>query len=152
MAGVNAGRRTGEMTTGSGCGNMRHGSSLRMPPKDGAETTMMTRAVGAAGPTVGAPGLGCMGMSEFYGMGHNELPIREALRGRWRDSVVLSVKFGAQRDVSGAFPGFDGGPARAMMRTAWRCPTASGAEAVQRAPTSASMSCASRCAASCSIV
>ena len=34
---------------------------------------------------------------DFYGMGHNEMLIGEALRGRRRDGVVLSVKFGAQR-------------------------------------------------------
>jgi hypothetical protein len=44
-------------------------------------------------------------------MGHNELLLREALAGRSRDAVVLSVKFGALRDVKGNWTGADGRPA-----------------------------------------
>ena len=43
-------------------------------------------------------------------LGHNELLIREALRGRRRDEVQLSVKFGALRDPAGAWIGYDGRP------------------------------------------
>jgi aryl-alcohol dehydrogenase-like predicted oxidoreductase len=48
---------------------------------------------------------------DYYGMGHNELLLREALRGRKRENIVLSVKFGALRDPEGAWLGVDARPA-----------------------------------------
>lgn len=101
---------------------------------------MQTLTLGRTGPTVSRAGLGCMAMSgmygpsdrtesiatvhaaldagitlldtgDFYGMGHNELLIAEALRGRNRDNAVISVKFGALRDPAGGFSGYDARPA-----------------------------------------
>jgi aryl-alcohol dehydrogenase-like predicted oxidoreductase len=101
---------------------------------------MDTRKLGKTGPIVSAIGLGCMGMSDvygpadrgesiatihaaldagitlldtgdFYGMGHNEMLIREALASRNRDNVQISVKFGALRDVEKKWHGYDSRPA-----------------------------------------
>jgi aryl-alcohol dehydrogenase-like predicted oxidoreductase len=101
---------------------------------------MKKRRLGARGPEVSLVGLGCMAMSgtygpvddaesvatiheaiergvnlldtgDFYGRGHNELLLREALKSGKRDRVFLQVKFGAQLDPSGRFIGFDGRPA-----------------------------------------
>ena len=47
---------------------------------------------------------------DFYGQGHNELLVREAIKGR-RDRVQLSVKFGGMRGPDGSFIGIDARPA-----------------------------------------
>jgi len=44
---------------------------------------------------------------DYYGMGHNELLIREALRGRAREQAVVSVKFGLMRAPDGSIVGND---------------------------------------------
>jgi aryl-alcohol dehydrogenase-like predicted oxidoreductase len=47
---------------------------------------------------------------DFYGMGHNELLLREALQGTKRESAFIQVKFGAQRDPAGNWIGYDTRP------------------------------------------
>jgi aryl-alcohol dehydrogenase-like predicted oxidoreductase len=72
-------------------------------PSDRAESIATIHAALDAGITL-------LDTGDFYGMGHNEMLLREALVGRRRDQVQISVKFGAQRSPEGAFVGFDARP------------------------------------------
>jgi aryl-alcohol dehydrogenase-like predicted oxidoreductase len=47
---------------------------------------------------------------DFYGMGHNEMLVGRAIKGR-REKVLISVKFGALRSPDGAWLGYDARPA-----------------------------------------
>jgi aryl-alcohol dehydrogenase-like predicted oxidoreductase len=96
-------RRLGTMDTPAlalGCMSMSgmYGSS------DRAESIATIHAALDAGVTL-------LDTGDFYGAGDNELLIAEALSGRARDEVQLSVKFGALRDPDGGFVGHDARPA-----------------------------------------
>jgi aryl-alcohol dehydrogenase-like predicted oxidoreductase len=109
---------------------------------------METVSLGANGPQVSRLGLGLMGMSgvygpadedeskatiraaldagitlldtgDFYGMGHSELLLRDALRGVDRSGVFIQVKFGGRRAPSGEFLGFDASPAAVKTSLAY---------------------------------
>ena len=55
-------------------------------------------------------GINLLDTGDFYGMGVNEHLIARALKEFPRDKVLLSVKFGALRDLAGNWIGFDGRP------------------------------------------
>jgi len=64
-------------------------------------------------------GVNLLDTGDYYGMGHNELLVGEALRGRRREDVLVSVKFGAQRDPDGAWLGYDARPAAVKTALAY---------------------------------
>jgi len=72
-------------------------------PADDAESIATIRAALDAGITL-------LDTGDFYGMGHNEMLLADALRGVDRGSVFIQVKFGGQRDPGGAFIGHDASP------------------------------------------
>ena len=67
-------------------------------------------------------GLTFLDTGDFYGSGHNEILLHEAVAARPRDSFIYSVKFGALRDPSGGFVGFDGRPAAVLNSLAAAIP------------------------------
>src|SRR3954471_16882870 len=64
-------------------------------------------------------GIAFLDTGDFYGMGHNELLVGEAVRGRPREEFLVSVKFGAQRDRAGNWLGYDARPAAVKTALAY---------------------------------
>ena len=110
-------------------------------------SAIQPRKLGRTGPAVFPIALGCMGMSgmygpadeseslatihaaidagvtlidtgDFYGMGHNEMLLGQALR-FFREKVLISVKFGAQRGPDGSWLGYDARPAAVKTALAY---------------------------------
>ncbi|MEV4611053.1 aldo/keto reductase [Kitasatospora sp. NPDC049258] len=102
--------RTGLTTSVLGLGLM--GMSDMYGPADEAESIATVHAALDAGITL-------LDTGDFYGMGHNELLLHEALRGRDRDRVEISVKFGAQRGPDGSWLGYDTRPAATKSALAY---------------------------------
>jgi aryl-alcohol dehydrogenase-like predicted oxidoreductase len=73
-------------------------------PADRAESIATIHAALDAGITL-------LDTGDFYGMGHNEMLIGDALTGRKREQVQISVKFGALRDPQQGWSGYDARPA-----------------------------------------
>jgi aryl-alcohol dehydrogenase-like predicted oxidoreductase len=80
------------------------GMSALYGPADEAESLATIRAACDAGVTL-------LDTGDYYGMGQNELLLRDALRGRAREQVAISVKFGVLRGPDGGILGIDGRPA-----------------------------------------
>ena len=64
-------------------------------------------------------GVTLLDTGDFYGMGHNEMLIAEALAGRDREQALISVKFGAQRGPDGSWLGYDASPAAVKTACAY---------------------------------
>ena len=73
-------------------------------PADRSESIATIHAAFDAGITL-------LDTGDFYGMGHNEMLIGEALTARGRNNVQISVKFGALRDPAKNWSGYDSRPA-----------------------------------------
>ena len=76
------------------------------PPatRDDAEAVATIRAALDAG-------IEFLNTGDYYGHGHNEALVAQAIKGRRRDDAFLSVKFGALRSSSGQYIGIDVRPA-----------------------------------------
>ncbi|KQV04532.1 MULTISPECIES: aldo/keto reductase [unclassified Kitasatospora] len=101
---------TGPETSALGLGLM--GMSDLYGPADEAESIATVHAALDAGVTL-------MDTGDFYGMGHNELLLHDALRGRDREAVQISVKFGAQRGPDRGWLGYDASPAATKTALAY---------------------------------
>jgi aryl-alcohol dehydrogenase-like predicted oxidoreductase len=79
------------------------GMSGMYGPADRAESIATIHAALEAG-------VNLIDTGDFYGMGHNEMLIGEALVGGKREQACISVKFGALRDPAGGWSGYDARP------------------------------------------
>ena len=77
-------------------------SRMSTPPRDDEESIATLHAAMEAGLTF-------LNTADFYGMGHNEMLIGRAIKGR-REQAFLSVKCGTMLSPTGAFLGLDGRP------------------------------------------
>jgi aryl-alcohol dehydrogenase-like predicted oxidoreductase len=97
--------KTGPQTAELGLGCM--GMSGMYGPADRAESIATIHAALEAGVTL-------LDTGDFYGSGHNEMLIGEALKSAppsRRDGAMISVKFGAMRDPAGGWSLYDARPA-----------------------------------------
>ncbi len=106
---------TGSAAVGSGAlGLGLMGMSGMYGPAEEAESIATIEAAVAAGMVL-------LDTGDFYGMGHNEMLLGRALKrlGIPRESVRISVKFGAQRGPDGAWLGYDSRPAAVKTALAY---------------------------------
>lgn len=97
--------KQGPVVSAVGLGCMRMSGAVGRHPGASSDTDAIATIHAALD-----SGINLLDTGDFYGMGHNELLIGDALKGR-RDQAVISVKFGAQKSPSGRFEGFDTRPA-----------------------------------------
>src|ERR1700761_4193923 len=104
--------KNGPLVSAIGLGCMRMSGMVGRRTDDDSESLSTIRAALDAG-------INLLDTGDFYGMGHNEMLLREALRTVPRDRVFIQVKFGGQRDPSGAFVGHDVSPAMVKSSLAY---------------------------------
>jgi aryl-alcohol dehydrogenase-like predicted oxidoreductase len=93
--------RNGPAVSGFGLGVMAMAGGYG--PADDTESVATIQAALDAG-------ISLIDTGDFYGHGHTELLIREAIKGGRRHRAFIAVKFGAQRSPDGKFLGDDARP------------------------------------------
>src|SRR5919112_6363205 len=131
-------RRSYRVPVGGGSKPPRRGVNSGYSTSSGRSNSMDHRTLGSEGLVVSSLGLGCMGMSEFYGTSDeeesiatihraielgvtfldtadmygpftNEKLVGKAISGR-REQVVIATKFGNERREDGSWVGVNGKP------------------------------------------